>query len=360
MPLLLAWSPAGDSLAVAGGNTIVLHAPADGTGQEFRVESREITSITFNSDGMHLAAGTAQGAIYLWTLSSPSPPRLLEDHTERVRALAFHPDGSTLASGGGRNIPGVAQTSSEGFVDTDVRMWNLQTGELTQHLSHEHGSVQTLAYSDDGSLLSVGTNDTLSGRSFKGAILRWRTDSYEALPVLPAGQTTVFNRSGTVAATANRTIEPAVVWDLTTGDPRATLRLPGWAYDLTMANGGANVIAGTGVYGFGASQSINVWDLATNAISAPLIAGGPLAVSPDGTRIVAGDGPTADCGDSKSVTDPRDLRVRLFEIAGSDPLAVLETNQARTADVVFSPDGRRLAVADLNGTVYIWERSSLN
>lgn len=359
-PLSLAWSPSGDRLAVAGGNAISLYAPGDSTKQEFMVESREITSITFDSAGTHLAAGTWEGAIYLWALSSPSSPRILENHTERVRNLAFHPDGSTLASGGGRNIPGVAQTPSEGFVDTDVRLWDVQTGELMRRLAHEHGSVQTLAYSDDSSLLSAGTSDTLSGRSFKGVILRWRTDSYAALPILPAGQTTVFDRSGTVAATANRNVEPAAVWDLTTGDAKATLRLPGWAYDLIMGNDGASVIAGTGSYGFGASQAINVWDLAANTVSAPFIAGGPLAVSPDGTLIVAGDGPTADCGDPTSVTEPRDMRVRLFGVGGSDPLAVLETNAARTADVAFSLDGRRLAVADLDGTIYIWNRSSLN
>jgi hypothetical protein len=71
-----------------------------------------IWSVAFSQDGNTLALGITHKkpneTIILWNVKDwhkgvqPTPinPRALADHTESVRALAFSPDGKTLASGG--------------------------------------------------------------------------------------------------------------------------------------------------------------------------------------------------------------------------------------------------------------------
>src|SRR5437763_7085045 len=65
-------------------------------------------------------------------------------HTAPIKALAFSPDGSTLASG------------SE---DCTIKLWDPQTGELKQTLIGPQGEVNALAYSPDGKILAGGGNN---------------------------------------------------------------------------------------------------------------------------------------------------------------------------------------------------------
>ena len=74
--------------------------------------------------------------------------RTLTGHSGTVRALAFHPvDEKILLSGG--------------IVDTDVKVWNTETGQCYQNLKGK-GSIYSIAISGDGSYIcSGGTDRTL-------------------------------------------------------------------------------------------------------------------------------------------------------------------------------------------------------
>ena len=65
----------------------------------------------------------------------------LKGHSHSVESVAFSPDGSTLASGG-----------------WDIKLWNAQTGDLINTLGHD-SSVWSVAFSPDGSRLASGSSD---------------------------------------------------------------------------------------------------------------------------------------------------------------------------------------------------------
>jgi WD40 repeat protein len=107
------------------------------------------SSFAFQPGGTQLAAAV-DATVQLVDLSSGSPVRTLSGHREAISALAYHPDGTMLA------------TAS---LDGAVRLWRTSTGlPYGAPLLHHTGSVTTLAWlarDDAVALVSSGENETV-------------------------------------------------------------------------------------------------------------------------------------------------------------------------------------------------------
>ncbi|MFF4432813.1 hypothetical protein ACFYZ4_27090 [Streptomyces sp. NPDC001513] len=57
-------------------------------------------TVIFDADGRKLAAGAADSKALLWDVSGAAAPAVLAGHSNQVPAVAFSPDGTTLATGG--------------------------------------------------------------------------------------------------------------------------------------------------------------------------------------------------------------------------------------------------------------------
>ncbi|MER6318896.1 hypothetical protein ABT237_34845 [Streptomyces sp. NPDC001581] len=57
-------------------------------------------TVIFGADGRKLAAGAADSKALLWDVSGAATPAVLAGHSNQVPAVAFSPDGTTLATGG--------------------------------------------------------------------------------------------------------------------------------------------------------------------------------------------------------------------------------------------------------------------
>ncbi|MFM8004552.1 MAG: WD40 repeat domain-containing protein, partial [Dolichospermum sp.] len=68
----------------------------------------------------------------------------LTGHSNRIRSVAYSPDGQTLASGS---------------VDDTIKLWDVKTGNLLQTLSDHSSSVCSVAYSPDGQTQASGSDD---------------------------------------------------------------------------------------------------------------------------------------------------------------------------------------------------------
>ncbi|HSF83853.1 MAG TPA: hypothetical protein VLA49_21670, partial [Anaerolineales bacterium] len=92
------------------------------------------------------ASTCAQNEIWLWDLSTLAPSGdPLAGHTDYITALAFSPDGNTLASGS---------------LDKTIIHWDLDTREPEGlPLSRHRGGVTSLAFSPDGKLQASGSAD---------------------------------------------------------------------------------------------------------------------------------------------------------------------------------------------------------
>ena len=60
--------------------------------------SNKIRSVAFSPDGLTLASASRDNTIKLWHLQTQKPIATLRGHSDSVWSVAFSPDGNTLAS----------------------------------------------------------------------------------------------------------------------------------------------------------------------------------------------------------------------------------------------------------------------
>jgi WD40 repeat protein len=142
----LAATPHGKTLAWAGGGKrVTLWEITRSDREHFRPLSRGVLAIALSSDGSTLAA-TDDWQVRLWATADKQERATLVGHKGRVLALAFSPDGRTLASGSD---------------DKRVTFWDVASGKPRQTYQWDVGGVRAVAFSPDG-LLAAAAGD--SGR----------------------------------------------------------------------------------------------------------------------------------------------------------------------------------------------------
>ncbi len=244
-------------------------------------------------------------------------------HTGKVNAVAFSPDGKTLASSGD---------------DRTVKLWDTQTGELKRTLIGHGARVTTIAFSRDGkTLASDGAHDVSCGTGDGGVgeTILWDTQTWAAKRKLPNG----FYKSYSLVFSPNiRNIlfsndDATEIWDASTG--RLKWKLPNINFVAAVFSHDGRTIAiaeGDGTF--------CLRNAATGKLRWKLGISGAVAFSPDSRTIasVVGDG-TYCLRDARTGVVRRTLR---------------GPGHALTA-VAFSPNGRVLAGTNEEGSLMVWD-----
>jgi WD40 repeat protein len=79
----------------------------------FHHEDR-VKAVAFSPDGRRIASGARDRAIHVWDAESGQELACLRRHQDDVNCMEFSPDGRRLVSGGN---------------DRTLRLWDTQTGE---------------------------------------------------------------------------------------------------------------------------------------------------------------------------------------------------------------------------------------
>jgi WD40 repeat protein len=228
----LAFSPRGDLVAAGVNDTVILWDPDTGKEQNKFFFSGAVVCLAFDPDGKRLAVGlieqpdmpaqpqanlgrnkaTGRGIktpsahlVKLVDARTGKEWKTLSGHRAPLNAIAFSPDGTTLASGGGESNPFNPVN--------EIKLWNGATGTHLANLPDaQKGIVHALAFSPDGKTLA-------SGHASEVAIL-WDVGQRKQVQTLTGHTRAVtavaFADNGKILATGSGD-DTAMLWDAHTG-----------------------------------------------------------------------------------------------------------------------------------------------
>ena len=315
-------------------------------GATARLGKGEITDIKFSPDGSRFAVATSIG-IWLYDAQTGTELALLALRTgpqKRVSAIAFSPDGSTLASG------------YEGLA---LRLWHAESCELLETIPGA-GRVESLAFSNAGTKLLLalrnwklrewekgrGARKTVPIKRGKAPMKEINEPLMELSPdaqVLVTATPHAYRRN-------SRHPFPIQVWDTRTGHLSFTLaEHTRWIRALAFSPDGKTLASGDEY------KTIFLWDVTGGGRRATfkIPVGGhyALAFSPNGNLLASG-------GSNGTIYlwDATKTEERWWDAVGQYmPSLVLNGHNAKVTNLAFSPDGKTLISGSHDGTVRAWD-----
>ena len=278
-----AFSPDGKTLASSGRSDGTIKLWDVATGQELGTLQRRTDHLVLPGLGASTLGllGTPSGRGPILAASALFPGR-----TDRIHCLAFSPDGKTLAAGN---------------ENSEVRLWDIATGQERATCKGHKGNLWTIAFSPDSQTLVSG-GDSMVVKFWDVATGKERGTCHEHEGFV---HTLAFSPDSQTLATGG-SFMTVKLWDVATGHELATLQ--------ERTNG---------------SWFDNVWCL---------------AFSPDGKTLAAGND---------------DTKVQLWDIATGKELATWGTyrDEVKVENVAFSPNGKILASME-DDTIRLWDVAS--
>jgi WD40 repeat protein len=258
----LAFSPR-EGLLVTGGHDGTLRFWDPATGKEWRkvpahryerdgkVEPRSVAAVAFSPDGKTLASGGEDSLVRLWDVGTGKLQHTLKGRRGWVDAVAFSPDGKLVAGGG----------CTDDSLDTCL--WDAKTGKLVRTFREgQAGSfAMALAFSRDNKVLAAAGGlfggwyvtfvDVATGKGLaeRNSLQAGVQDEFYAAAVSPDGRTLALGSARGIA-----------LWDMATRKEVRQIRGEfGACTSLAFARDGRTLVAAHG------DGTVLFWDIAARA-----------------------------------------------------------------------------------------------
>ncbi len=276
-----------------------------------------VFALAFAPDGRTLASGSKDGIVRLWDAARGTERRRCRGHRGAVRAVALAGDGRMLASAGD---------------DHTVRLWTAADGTERAKLAGHRAEVLAVAFSPDGKTVASAGRD--------GLLILWDVAAGKDRARVKAHRVAVsclaFSPDGKVLASGGRD-RVIRFWDPAAVKALGQVRAPGWVFAVAFSGDGKVLASG------GQDQLVHLWDVA-RAQGLDQFGGyeGPVhavALFADGKMAAAGSD---------------DHGVRLWETATGKVRRRFAGHRGPVLAIALAPDGRTLASGGADGAVFLW------
>ncbi|MFE7113910.1 hypothetical protein ACFU99_00575 [Streptomyces sp. NPDC057654] len=301
-----------------------------------------VNAVAFSPNGRTLASGRGNGTVRLWNVADKAHPtdlgKPLKAHSKAIRAVAFSRDGRVLATGS---------------LDKTIRLWDMSDAAHPTSLGapltgHTH-DVRAIAFSPDEHTMATGSVDNTvrlwdiadpARPTSLGDPLADHTGVVFSVAFSPDGHTLADGRG-------DHTVR---LWDVSDPARPASLGEPLTGHRAPVTSVAFRPVGHTLASGSG-DGTVRLWDVADPAH--PTSLGDPLTGHTNAISSVAfgPDGQTL-------VSVGFDQAARLWDVA--DPahptqLGTPLTGHTNTINgVAFNRDGHTLATAGTDGAVRLW------
>lgn len=277
-----------------GTRRFTLHGYADG-----------VSSVAFSPDGKCVAASGYVGDIKLWQVQNGKRVREIVA-PGIVSSVAFSPNGRSLAAG--------LWLSKERGDAGEARIWDVATGAETAHFVGHTDAVRAVAFSPDGSLLATGSMDgSVRMWDLKDGGLRAtlfcpevvRVAKQEAQPAMrkrgrkheyepmPSVESVVFSPDGRMIAAAfceqvipgkRAGVGVVKLWDATRNEPVAAISHNGNFVAQVCYSPDGTLLATAG-----GDRAVILWDTTKLQEVSRVSGDAPIAFAPKGNWLVVRD-----------------------------------------------------------------------
>ena len=283
------------------------------------------------STDQHLAIGLVMLAALLSLVARPAladEPASLATSRNWVTALAFSPDGNTLATVGGQTLlyrPG------------EAKLWDVATGKEKAKLDGHQSTVWAVAFSPTARPWPpVATTACLSSGTWKAVRKRPRC-SHTSI----GSRCLVFSPDGKLLATAGEDMTAKLLDPNTGAEIKALAGHSGSVTGIAFSPDSATVATSSG------DKTAQLWDVAAGTSKAKLEGHADgvtsVAFSPDGKTLATGS---------------TDRTVKLWDVATAKEAATLAGHKNWVTSVRFSPDGKVLASGSHDHSTKLWNVDS--
>ena len=291
----------------------------------------ELNGATVSPDGRYLVTVGDWGGV-VWDIESGAALRTFNGQVDALGSVAVSPDGRYIAAGPDYRI----ESGS-----TAVYLWDFESGRLARRfVSNEGGYFREVTFSPDGTMLLTAGGYGYPARLWDvetGQLRRTLTSADD-----PQGdrQHVAFSPDGSQVLTGGST--NVQLWDVATG--LKVRKFPASAdvlEDLAFSPDGQEVVAtyGNGDFVFWNCTNgleLRRWNAGMGTAS--------IGISPDGKRIVAGAGLSADW-EAELFDAQTGQLVQVFNGPGGDASGIAG----------FLPDGHKLVTYGSHEALQLWD-----
>ena len=290
-----------------------------------------LRAVAFSPDGTQLATGGLDGKLILWDPATGRQLRTINSGGGWVSSVAFSPDGKTVAAGS----------------DMKVLIFDSQTGVLLATLLGHTDAVYSVAFSPDGKQLASGGGDH--------KVIVWDAKEAKLLRVL-SGHTDVvycvaFSPSGKLLASGSED-KSIILWNTADGsrigtmtDQKDVVFCVAFSPDSSLlAAGYGTVYTGLGVSLLSQDKNVVIWDVLAQKRQLTLtghtnaIAG--VTFSPDGKLLVSGSS---------------DKSLIVWDVKDGSRVQILTGHRKPIEGVAFAPSGEVIASVGDDHEVMLWD-----